>query len=122
MPPYSEEAKKLIFSNSALASIIKEALEISELPNDSVQLVPTVEREALNHLLTLDDYIHCIIPRGGEGLIRFVAENSRIPVIKHYKAESAICSWKKRPTRQMQLKSRYLRNVADRVFVTLLKT
>ena len=55
------EAKKP-FSNSALASIIKEALEISELPNDSVQLVPTVEREALNHLLTLDDYIHCIIP------------------------------------------------------------
>ena len=77
--------KEAIFSNSALASIIKEALEISELPNDSVQLVPTVEREALNHLLTLDDYIHCIIPRGGEGLIRFVAENSRIPVIKHYK-------------------------------------
>ena len=66
--------KEAIFSNSALASIIKEALEISELPNDSVQLVPTVEREALNHLLTLDDYIHCIIPRGGEGLIRFVAK------------------------------------------------
>ena len=39
----------------------------------------------LNHLLTLDQYVHCIIPRGGEGLIRFVAENSSIPVIKHYK-------------------------------------
>ena len=49
-----------------------------------MQLIPTVEREALNHLLTLDEYIHYIIPRG-KGLIRFVAENSRIPVIKHYK-------------------------------------
>jgi glutamate-5-semialdehyde dehydrogenase len=77
--------KEAIHSNHALASIIAEALKDSDLPNDSVQLIPTVEREALNHLLTLDNFIHCIIPRGGEGLIRFVAENSRIPVIKHYK-------------------------------------
>jgi len=62
-----------------------EALKISELPNNSVQLVPTVDRAALNHLLTLDQYIHCIIPRGGENLINFVAQNSRVPVIKHYK-------------------------------------
>ena len=77
--------KEAIHSNTALASIIQEALQISDLPNDSVQLVPTVEREALNHMLTLDQYIHCIIPRGGEGLIKFVAQTSRIPVIKHYK-------------------------------------
>ena len=77
--------KEAIHSNTALASIIKDALQTSNLPNDSVQLVPTVDREALNHLLTLDQYIHCIIPRGGEGLIEFVAKNSRIPVIKHYK-------------------------------------
>ena len=77
--------KEAIHSNQALAAIIIDALKDSDLPDDSVQLVPTVEREALNHLLTLDNYIHCIIPRGGEGLIRFVAENSRIPVIKHYK-------------------------------------
>ena len=77
--------KEAIHSNQALATIIIDALKDSDLPDDSVQLVPTVEREALNHLLTLDNYIHCIIPRGGEGLIRFVAENSRIPVIKHYK-------------------------------------
>ena len=77
--------KEAIHSNQALAKIINEALQISNLPKDSVQLVPTVDRDALNHLLTLDKYIHCIIPRGGEGLIRFVAQNSRIPVIKHYK-------------------------------------
>ena len=77
--------KEAIHSNQALATIIIDALKDSDLPDDSVQLVPTVEREALNHLLTLDNYIRCIIPRGGEGLIRFVAENNRIPVIKHYK-------------------------------------
>ena len=77
--------KEAFHSNRALASVIEQGLEQSSLPKDSVQLVPTVEREALNHMLTLDELIHCIIPRGGEGLIRFVAENSRIPVIKHYK-------------------------------------
>ena len=77
--------KEALHSNQALATIISEALTASALPDDAVQLIPTVEREVLNHLLTLDEYIHCIIPRGGEGLIRFVAENSRIPVIKHYK-------------------------------------
>jgi glutamate-5-semialdehyde dehydrogenase len=50
-----------------------------------VQLIPTTDRAALTTLLKLDTLIHCIIPRGGEGLIRFVAENSTIPVIKHYK-------------------------------------
>ena len=74
-----------LHSNRALASIIEQSLTGSPIPKESVQLVPTVDREALNHLLTLDQQVHCIIPRGGEGLIRFVAENSRIPVIKHYK-------------------------------------
>jgi glutamate-5-semialdehyde dehydrogenase len=77
--------KEAMHSNRAMASIITEALQESPLPDDAVQLIPTVEREALNHLLTMDEYVHCIIPRGGEGLIRFVAENSRVPVIKHYK-------------------------------------
>ena len=77
--------KEAMHSNRAMASIITEALKESPLPDDAVQLIPTVEREALNHLLTMDEYVHCIIPRGGEGLIRFVAENSRVPVIKHYK-------------------------------------
>jgi glutamate-5-semialdehyde dehydrogenase len=55
------------------------------LPADAVQLVPTTDRAALEALLKLDSLIHCIIPRGGEGLIRFVTEHSTIPVIKHFK-------------------------------------
>ena len=77
--------KEAFHSNTVLASIIQEALSESGIPEEAVQLIPTTNREALNVLLTLDDLVHCIIPRGGEGLIRFVAENSRIPVIKHYK-------------------------------------
>jgi len=72
-------------SNMALASIIQRAFIDTGLPEKAVQLIPTVDRFALNVLLKLDGYIHCLIPRGGEGLIRFVAENARMPVIKHYK-------------------------------------
>ncbi|HSH09034.1 MAG TPA: glutamate-5-semialdehyde dehydrogenase, partial [Oceanipulchritudo sp.] len=72
-------------SNMALARIIQKGLEETGLPADVVQLIPTTERYALSVLLKLDDCVHCLIPRGGEGLIRFVAENARMPVIKHYK-------------------------------------
>jgi glutamate-5-semialdehyde dehydrogenase len=71
-------------TNRALAALIGESLAAAGLPADSVQLIPTTDRAALDVLLRLNAYIHCIIPRGGEGLIRFVAENSTIPVIKHY--------------------------------------
>ena len=72
-------------TNMILASIISDSLAESGINPTSVQIIPTSDRSALNELLKLRDYIHCIIPRGGEGLIRFVAENSTIPVIKHYK-------------------------------------
>jgi glutamate-5-semialdehyde dehydrogenase len=77
--------KECFHTNVALAELIGQALAAAELPADSVQLIPTTDRTALTHLLKLDTLIHCIIPRGGESLIRFVAENSTIPVIKHYK-------------------------------------
>ena len=77
--------KEAQYSNRALAKIISTVLKDSPLPDDAVQLIETTDREALNHLLHMDEFVHCIIPRGGEGLIRFVAENSRVPVIKHYK-------------------------------------
>ena len=77
--------KEAFHSNTALAEIVQEALRATKLPEDAVLLIPTTDRKALNHLLKLDELIHCIIPRGGEALIRFVAEHSRIPVIKHYK-------------------------------------
>ena len=77
--------KEAFHSNTALAKIVRDALRETNFPADAVLLVPTTDREALNHLLKFDELIHCIIPRGGEALIRFVAEHSRIPVIKHYK-------------------------------------
>jgi glutamate-5-semialdehyde dehydrogenase len=77
--------KEAFHSNTALAALIADALAVAGLPATAVQLIPTTDRAALNTLLKLNDLVHCIIPRGGEALIRFVAENSTIPVIKHYK-------------------------------------
>jgi glutamate-5-semialdehyde dehydrogenase len=77
--------KECFHTNMALAALIQSALSSAGLPPDAVQLVPTTDRAALTALLKLDTLIHCVIPRGGESLIRFVAENSTIPVIKHYK-------------------------------------
>ncbi|MBW1997528.1 MAG: glutamate-5-semialdehyde dehydrogenase [Deltaproteobacteria bacterium] len=74
-----------INSNLVLAGIMGEALEEAGLPEKSIQVVPTTDREAVKVLLGLEDYVDVIIPRGGEELIRYVNENSRIPVLKHYK-------------------------------------
>ncbi|MSU25218.1 MAG: glutamate-5-semialdehyde dehydrogenase [Opitutus sp.] len=76
--------KESFHTNTALAALISQALTAADLPADAVQLIPTTDRAALTTLLKLDTLIHCIIPRGGESLIRYVAENSTIPVIKHY--------------------------------------
>ena len=70
-----------IHSNLAIA----EAMNVPGLPPNSITVVPTTDRAAIDELLKLDDLINLCIPRGGEGLIRAVAEKSRIPVIKHYK-------------------------------------
>lgn len=77
--------KEAFHTNAAFAEVLGRALPKAGIPAESVQLIPTTERYALNCLLKLDSLVQCIIPRGGEGLIRFVAENSLIPVIKHYK-------------------------------------
>lgn len=74
-----------LHSNIALANLFRTSLREAGLPSDAVQVVPTPDREAVRHLLTLDEQIDLVIPRGGEGLIRTVTETSRIPVIKHYK-------------------------------------
>ncbi len=76
--------KEIFHTNTAFAALITQALAETGLPADAVQLIPTTDRAALNTLLKLDTLVHCIIPRGGESLIRFVAQNSTIPVIKHY--------------------------------------
>jgi glutamate-5-semialdehyde dehydrogenase len=77
--------KEIFHTNQALAALVARALADAGLPADAVQLIPTTDRAALTTLLKLDTLVHCIIPRGGESLIRFVTENSTIPVIKHFK-------------------------------------
>ncbi len=74
-----------IHSNMALADIIQQALTAHNIDKNAVQIIPVTDRLAINHLLTLEEYIDLVIPRGGEGLIRFVTQASRIPVLKHYK-------------------------------------
>jgi len=72
-------------SNAALAALFSRALRESGLPEHAVQLIPTTDRGAIDELLTRQEHVDLVIPRGGEGLIRTVVEKSHIPVIKHYK-------------------------------------
>ncbi len=72
-------------SNQAIADALHRALEAEGVNPAAVTLIPTTDREAVQEMLTLNQHLDLIIPRGGEGLIRFVDETSRIPVIKHYK-------------------------------------
>ena len=74
-----------INSNRAIGKVISETLKEFDLPENVVTVVPITDREAIKVLLELEDYIDLVIPRGGEALIRFVVQNSRIPVLKHYK-------------------------------------
>jgi len=74
-----------LHSNLALVDILHEALLESGLPQKAIQVIPTRDREAVNILLRKEEDVDLVIPRGGEGLIRFVVEHSRIPVLKHYK-------------------------------------
>ncbi|WP_243041519.1 glutamate-5-semialdehyde dehydrogenase [Dyella sedimenti] len=74
-----------IHSNAAIASALHEALPAHGLPAAAVTLLADLRREAMVELLQLADIVDLAIPRGGEGLIRFVAEHARVPVIKHYK-------------------------------------
>jgi glutamate-5-semialdehyde dehydrogenase len=74
-----------IHSNIFLGRLLHEALEETGLPREAIQVIPTTDRQAVQVLLQLEDDVDVIIPRGGESLIRFVTEHSRIPVLKHYK-------------------------------------
>ena len=74
-----------IHSNTAIAASLKRALREAGLPEAALTLVEDLRRETMLELLQLTDIVDLAIPRGGEGLIRFVAEYARVPVIKHYK-------------------------------------
>lgn len=74
-----------IRSNQAIARALHRALEAAGVPAAALTLVEDLRRETMVELLQLTDIVDLAIPRGGEGLIRFVAEHARVPVIKHYK-------------------------------------
>ncbi|MSP26324.1 MAG: glutamate-5-semialdehyde dehydrogenase [Myxococcales bacterium] len=77
--------KEATRSNALLADVVREGLARAELPADAVQLVPPLGREETKILLGLSGYIDLLIPRGGEGLIRFAVEHARVPIVQHYK-------------------------------------
>jgi len=77
--------KEAFHSNKAIYEILRKTLRGTKIPQGAVQFIASRNRAAVNILLKQDQYIDLIVPRGGEGLIRFVAGNTRIPVVKHYK-------------------------------------
>lgn len=72
-----------LHSNQAIAQAILAGLAQSDLPQTSVQVVNTSDREAVGHLITMSDYVDVIVPRGGKGLVERITNEARIPVIKH---------------------------------------
>ncbi len=76
--------KEAIHSSRAIVDILIEMAESAGLPTDAVQLVSTTDRAAVGHFLALSELIDLAIPRGGEGLIRRVAAEAQMPVIKHF--------------------------------------
>jgi glutamate-5-semialdehyde dehydrogenase len=76
--------KEAFHTNQALHRVLADTLDAVGLPTHSVQLVQTTDRDAVGHLLKMPDLIDLAVPRGGEGLIRRVAEEAEMPVLKHY--------------------------------------
>ncbi|WP_442778970.1 glutamate-5-semialdehyde dehydrogenase [Alcaligenes sp. MMA] len=70
-------------SNQALAHIISSSLERAGLPKDAVQVVPTTDRDAVGLLVTMNDYVDVIVPRGGKSLIQRLSAEATVPLIKH---------------------------------------
>jgi len=77
--------KEAANTNLVLGRILQEALEAARLPGDAVQIVPPGDRESVREMVGLTGLLDLVIPRGGEGLVRFVCENARVPVVQHYK-------------------------------------
>jgi glutamate-5-semialdehyde dehydrogenase len=76
--------KEAAHTNQAVHGVIQQSLRECRLPDAAVQLVAVADHSLINHLLHLDEYINLAIPRGGEALIRRVAAEARVPVMKHY--------------------------------------
>ena len=76
--------KEAIHSSKAIVDVLRQAGQEVGIPDGAVQLVATTDRQAVGEFLTLNELIDVTIPRGGEGLIRRVAKDATMPVIKHY--------------------------------------
>ncbi|WP_374564559.1 glutamate-5-semialdehyde dehydrogenase [Nitrosomonas sp.] len=72
-----------IHSNQAIAACVKEGLRLAGLPETAVQVIETTDRAAVGELITMKEFVDVIVPRGGKGLIERIANEARIPVIKH---------------------------------------
>jgi glutamate-5-semialdehyde dehydrogenase len=72
-----------ILSNQAIAVCVKEGLREAELPETAIQVIETTDRAAVGELITMKEFVDVIVPRGGKGLIERIANEARIPVIKH---------------------------------------
>ena len=70
-------------TSKKLVQIIRDAFTDAQLPDEIIQMIPTVDREAVDHLLSMNNFVNVIIPRGGKSLIKKINEKSTIPVIKH---------------------------------------
>ena len=77
--------KEAEYSNREIAGVLREVLQKNGLPEALVSLLPDSSREGVAQLIKMDRYVDLIIPRGGEGLIRYVSENATVPVVKHDK-------------------------------------
>lgn len=76
--------KEAIHSNLAIAGAMQKGGETKGMPENCIQLIPTIDRDAVKVMCQMTDYLDLIIPRGGESLIRAVMEMAHVPVIKHY--------------------------------------
>ncbi len=72
-----------LYSNQAIAACVHQGLKAAGLPETAVQVIATTDRAAVGELITMQDYVDVIVPRGGKGLIERLIQESRIPMIKH---------------------------------------
>jgi len=79
--------KEAQHSNEAIAKVLQEVLKKNDLPEALISLIPDASREGVAKLIKMDKYVDLIVPRGGEGLIRYVSENASVPVVKHDKGQ-----------------------------------
>lgn len=77
--------KEAEHSNKAIANVLHSVLEKNKIPQQAIALLPFSSRESVAHLIKQDKLVDLIIPRGGEQLIRYICENSTVPVVKHDK-------------------------------------